>query len=72
MKKHTQKIEIYKQEHFNSQFWEEISTCVAGHMRYVMDTCDHVQSIILLPRMVGKSFMLVALRKLNVNKAECQ
>ena len=29
------------------------SEFAAVHRRYVMDACDHVQSIILLPRMVG-------------------
>ena len=37
-------------------------------MYYVMDACDSVQSIILLPHMVGTSFLLVALTRLNVSE----
>ena len=39
-----------------SLFWEKISACAAVHMRYVMDACDHVPPIILLPPMIGTSF----------------
>ena len=54
----------------SSLFWEKISACVAVHTRYVMDACDRVQSIILLPRMVGTSFVFVALKGLNVSEPE--
>ena len=48
--------------------------CSSSFMCYVMDACDRVQSIIILPPMVGTSFMLVALTRLNVSdlKAELQ
>ena len=36
----------------NNLFQDEISACAAVHMRYVMDKCNHVQSIILLPPMM--------------------
>ena len=51
-----------------SLFREEISACAAVHTRYVVDACDRVQSIILLLLMVGTSFVLVALTRLNVNE----
>ena len=37
-------------------------------MHYVMDVCDHVQSIILLPHIVGTSFLIVVLTKLNASE----
>ena len=45
---------------------EEISACARVHKRYVMDTSDHVQFIILLPHMAAMSFLLVVLARLNV------
>ena len=51
-----------------SLFWEEIKACVAFHTHYVMSACDFVQSIILLPCMVGASFMIVALKSLIVSE----
>ena len=54
--------------HHTSLFWEEISACAAVHTRYVMDVCDHVPPIILLPLMMGTSFVLVMLTRLIVNK----
>ena len=51
-----------------SLFREEIGACAAVHMRYVMDTCDHVRPIILLPPMMGTSFVLVALTRLIISK----
>ena len=36
-----------------SLFLEEISAWAAVHTRYVMNACDRVRSIILLPRMLG-------------------
>ena len=39
-------------------------------MHYVMDMCDLVQSIILLPHMVGMSFVLVVLTRLNFSQPE--
>ena len=38
---------------YGSLFLEEISACAAVHTHCVMDTCNCVQSIILLPCMVG-------------------
>ena len=51
-----------------SLFWEEISACATVHTCYVISVCDRVQSIILLSRMVGMSFMPVMLTRLNVSK----
>ena len=51
-----------------SLFWEEIGACAAVHMRYVMDACNHVQFIILLPPMMGMPFMLVTLTRLIVTE----
>ena len=51
---------------------EEISACAGVHMRYVMDMCNHVQPIILLPPMMGTSFMLVAITRLIVSKPKNQ
>ena len=48
-----------------SLFWEEISACAAVQTRYVMDACDHV---ILLPPMMGTSFVPVTLTKLIVSE----
>ena len=45
-----------------------ISPCAAVHVCYVMEACDWVQSIYLLPHMVGTSFVLVVLKKLNVSE----
>ena len=53
---------------FSSLFYEEISACAAVHTRYVMDACDQVRSIILLPPMMGTSFVLVALTRLIVSE----
>ena len=44
-----------------SLFWEEISACAAVLKCYVMDVCDLVQSIILMPCIVGMPFMLVGI-----------
>ena len=49
-------------------FWEEICACEAVHTHYVTDACNRVQSIILLPHMVGTSFVLVVLTRLNVSE----
>ena len=54
--------------HCISLFREEISACAAVHMCYVMDACDRVPPIILLPPMMGTSFVLVVLTRLIVNK----
>ena len=51
-----------------SLFWEEISACAAVHTRYVMDACDCVQSIILLPPMMGTSFVFAAITGLIVSE----
>ena len=56
----------------SSLFWEEISACATVHMRYVMDVCDRVWHIILLPPMMGTPFVLVALTTLVVSKAKHQ
>ena len=63
-------------EHFNgipqepvfSLFREEISACATVHTRYIMDACDRVRSIILLPPMMGTSFVLVAPTRLTVSE----
>ena len=47
-----------------SLFWEEIRAFAAVHTRYVMDAYHRVRSIILLPPMMGTSFVLVTLTKL--------
>ena len=51
-----------------SLFREEINACDVVHTRYVMDACDHVRPIILLPPMMRTSFVLVALTRLIVSK----
>ena len=51
-------------------FQEEISAFAAVHMRYVLDACNHAQSIVLLPRMMGTSFVPVTLTRLNVSEPE--
>ena len=51
-----------------SLFWKEVSACAAVHTRYVMHACDRVRSIILLPPMMGTSFVLVALTRLIVSE----
>ena len=57
--------------HNNSVFFrEEISTCVAVRAGCVVDACKRVQSIILLPCMMGMSFVLVTLTRLIVSEPE--
>ena len=51
-------------------FGEEISTCGVVHTCYVVDAWDLVRSMFLLPCMVGTSFVLVALTRLNVSEPE--
>ena len=51
-------------------FQEEISACAAVHTCYVKDACNRVQSIILLPCMMGMSFVPVVLKGLNVSELE--
>ena len=51
-----------------SLFWEEISVCAAVPMSYVMDVCDCVWYIILLPHMMNMSFMLVTPTRLIVSE----
>ena len=53
---------LQKTKLFHSLFREEISACAAVHTRYVMDACDRVRPIILLPPMMRTSFVLVTLR----------
>ena len=50
-----------------SLFQEEINAC-AVHTHYVMDLCDLVGSIILLPPIMGMSFLLVVLTRLIVRE----
>ena len=50
-------------------FWEEIGAYAAAHTRYVLNACGRVGSIILLPSMVGTSFKLVPLKRLNKEQA---
>ena len=40
---------------------QTMGACAAIHTRYVMYMCSHVGSIILLPPMMGMSFVLVSL-----------
>ena len=56
----------------DSLFWEEISACAPVHTCYVMDVCDPVGAIILLPPMMGTSFMLVMLTRLIISKPKHQ
>ena len=49
-------------------YWEEISACAAVRKRYVTEPCDRVRSVILLPWMMGTSFLLVVLTRLIVSK----
>ena len=51
-----------------SLFREEISACAAVPMHYVMEVCNCVRSIILMPCMVGTSFVLVAITRLSVSE----
>ena len=51
-------------------FREEISAIGTVLTRYAMDACNRLRSIILLPRMMGMSFVLVALTKMNVSEPE--
>ena len=53
-----------------SLFQEEISACTAVHTCYVMDACNQVRSIILLPCMMGTSFLLVGLKRLIVSESK--
>ena len=65
--------ENFKMVNINySLFWEEISACAAVHTRYVMDAYDCVRTIILLPPMMGTSFVLVVLTRLIVSKPKHQ
>ena len=59
---------LYHNRHIYSLFREEISACAAVHARYVMDVCNHVRSIILLPSMMGMSFVLVVVTGLIVSE----
>ena len=61
-----------KSKDTSSLFREKISACAAVHTRYVMDACDRVRPIILLPPMMGTSFVLVALTRLIVSKPKHQ
>ena len=54
----------------HSLFQEEICGCEAVHRYYVMDAYDFVWSMIPLPYMVGTSFVLGALIRLNVGEPE--
>ena len=51
-----------------SLFWQEISACAAVHTCYVIDACNRVPYIILLPPMIGTSFVLVALTRLILSE----
>ena len=51
-----------------SLFWQEISACAAVHTCYVIDACNRVSYIILLPPMIGMSFVLVALTRLILSE----
>ena len=52
----------------NSLFREEIGACAVVQTRYVMDACNCVRPIILLPPILGMSFVLLALTRLIVSK----
>ena len=64
------KLLHYYWHHVCSLFWEEISACAAVHGLWMqfMDTCHRVRSIILLPPIMGMSFVLVKLTRLIVSK----
>ena len=51
-----------------SLFQEETSGCAVIHTCYIMDVCDRVRSILLLPPMMGMSFVLVVLTRLIVSE----
>ena len=53
---------------FPSLFREKTIAWAAVCTRYVIDACDRVQSIILLPHMIGASFVHVVLTGLIVSK----
>ena len=57
---------------YSSLFREEISACAAVHTCYVMDACDRVCHIILLPLIMGMSFVLVVLTRLIISKPKHQ
>ena len=64
-------VHIEKSDRISSLFQEEISSCTAVHMHYVLDACNHVWSRILLLHMVGgTSSMLVLLTRLTVSEPE--
>ena len=52
----------------SSLFQEEISACAVVHKCYVMNACDRVRPIILLPLIMGTSFVLVMLTRLIISK----
>ena len=62
--------DVYIMQNICILFQEEISACVASHTRYVLDACGRVRFINLLPHLVGTSFLLVVLTKLNVSEPE--
>ena len=49
-------------------FWEETSACAAAHTYHVMDVCNHAQSHNSFASDGGTLFVLVALKRLNVNE----
>ena len=64
---------IHTEKHYVNScilFQEEMSAYAAVHMCHVIDACDRVRSIFLLPCMVQTSFVLVVLTRLNVSKPE--
>ena len=62
--------DVYIMQNICILFQEEISACVASHTRYVLGACGRVRFINLLPHLVGTSFLLVVLTKLNVSEPE--
>ena len=61
-------VDVIWQTNMTSLFRGEISACAAVYTRYVMDACNRVRPIILLPPMMGASFVLVALTRLIISK----
>ena len=47
-----------------------MSACVAVHTCYIVSACDQVQSIILLPGMMGVPFVIVVLTRLIASEPE--
>ena len=60
----------YLKRYYYILFREKMSACAAVHMYYVVDACDRVRSKILLPGMMGVSFMVVILTRIIFSEPE--